>query len=212
MTRKIIFKDIAGNKYNRWTAISYAGDSSWNCICDCGVNRTVNTGHLTSGASKSCGCLQKEINIKLRTKHGQSKSTYRSSEHTTWQNMKKRCLDQNNAHYHNYGGRGITVCDRWVNSFENFYADMGKKPTNKHTLERINNDGNYEPSNCKWATRQEQLLNKRVRKDALIHEGLTTSEWAKKVGCSTTAAYYRIKTHGTPYLEAIRALKGKQNV
>ena len=199
--------DISGKKYERWTVIDYAGNKYWNCICDCGTCRKVEGHHLRSGMSRSCGCLQKEIVSKISTKHGQSKAGNKSSIHTTWQNIKKRCCDIKNAHYKNYGGRGINICDRWINSFENFYADMGDKPTEKHTIERINNDGNYEPSNCRWATREEQQANKRTRKDALIHEGITTTEWAKKLGITTGAAYYRIKTHGTPYLEAIRALK-----
>lgn len=200
--------DITGKKFGRWFVESYSNGKYWNCICDCGSIKKVNGSHLRNGLSKSCGCLQKEINIKRLTKHGQAKEGKKSSVHTTWQNMKKRCCDIKNAHYKNYGGRGIKVCERWLNSFENFYADMGDKPTKNHTIERIDNDGNYEPSNCRWATRQEQLANKRIRKDSLIHEGMTTSEWAKKLGITTTAAYYRIKTHGTPYLEAIRALKG----
>lgn len=203
--------DITGKRFSRWLVTSIGSIKNnkryWNCICDCGEKREVEAGHLHSGKTRSCGCLQKEINIKRLTKHGMCKDSYRSDIHVAWQNMKKRCYRITNKHYKNYGGRGIIVCDRWINSFENFYADMGNKPTNKHTIERINNDGNYEPSNCKWATRQEQLKNKRIRKDSLIHDGKTTSEWAKKLGITTTAAYYRIKTHGTPYLEEIRALK-----
>ena len=207
MKRIVKVVDLSGNKYNKWTVISYSGSSKWNCVCDCGNYSQVATYQLKAGTSKSCGCTRKEILLNNRTKHGQAKSTYKSSIHTAWQNMKKRCYSITNKHYKNYGGRGITICERWLNSFENFYADMGDKPTEKHTIERINNDGNYEPSNCRWATREDQQANKRIRKDALIHEGKTTNEWAKKLGISTEAAYYRIKTHGTPYLDAIRGLK-----
>lgn len=192
--------DMIGKKFYRWTVIDkgdvHNGKHYWNCLCECGIKREVAGSHLRSGKTKSCGCLQKEINILRITKHGQSKTSIGAA----WRNMKLRCCDNTNKHYKNYGGRGIKICDRWINSLENFYSDMGEKPTPKHTLERINNDGNYEPSNCKWATRNEQLKNKRVRKDAVMFDGKTTSEWAKELGITRSAAQHRIKSRGTPYL------------
>lgn len=126
------------------------------CQCDCGKQTIVLTYHLKSGHTSSCGCLHKEKfnNYKHGLKH--------HPLYHTWTDMKQRCLNPNNKRYCDYGGRGITVHDRWraENGFVNFLQDMGERPEGK-TLDRINNDGNYEPSNCRWATIQEQNLNTR---------------------------------------------------
>lgn len=112
------------------------------------------------GYSKSCGCEGKKISIIKKSTHSLTKSP----EYRAWCDMKQRCHNANNHAYKYYGGRGIIVCGRWLNSFENFLEDMGKRPFDKLTLERIDNDGNYEPYNCCWATRQEQNKNKRYNK------------------------------------------------
>ncbi len=116
-------------------------------------------------------------------------------EHTSWRAMKDRCLNANSDCFRRYGGRGITICERWKTSFANFYADMGDKPSPKHTIERIDNNGNYEPRNCKWATRKEQGRNRNPRK-ALTINGVTKSmsDWARESGMTVQAISYRIKT------------------
>lgn len=119
-------------------------------ICDCGTEKVVCPPSLLDGMTKSCGCLNRE----RITKHGLS----RSAIYQTWRNMKIRCFNKTDSDWHRYGGRGITVCARWMD-FRNFVADMGVKPAGL-TLERINNDGNYEPGNCRWATPKEQAANK----------------------------------------------------
>lgn len=131
------------------------------CQCDCGSQVIVRSDFLKSGNTKSCGCLLSKY-VKPSTtkeKHGMS----RSKEFASYNAMKTRCYNPNSKHYHNYGGRGIKVCDEWINSFTTFYNDMGSKP-NDMTLDRINVNGDYEPSNCKWSTRSEQNKNRRKYK------------------------------------------------
>ncbi|HDY87992.1 MAG TPA: hypothetical protein ENH82_07765, partial [bacterium] len=149
------------------------GKAYWKAKCSCGETRIILTSDLKSGHTKSCGCLRKEILLKCSFKHGLNRTpTYRS-----WSGMKARCLNPKEPAYKYYGGRGIKVCDRWLNSFENFYTDMGKKPEGL-TIERLDNNGDYSPGNCKWATRTEQMNNTR-HNTILKYNGLclTVAEW-----------------------------------
>jgi hypothetical protein len=152
------FIDRTGERHGRWVLSSYAGTSRWNCVCDCGTKRFVQTRDLTSGKSTSCGCLRDEQRHRYRKTHGGSSTR----AYGIWLHMRDRCNNPNNLRYALYGGRGITICERW-NSFANFYADMGEPPEGR-SLDRINNDGNYEPSNCRWATQREQVHNSRSTK------------------------------------------------
>jgi hypothetical protein len=124
------------------------------CQCDCGIQTTVQVKNLRSGMTKSCGCLHQGTPTHGHTVNHQPSRTYRS-----WEAMKARCDNKSSISWPGYGGRGITVCDRWKHSFENFLADMGERPPG-HTLDRINSKGNYDPSNCRWATPSQQRLNR----------------------------------------------------
>lgn len=135
---------------------------SWKAKCKCGNLVDVDHYKIKSGHSKSCGCYKiKLCGDKFRT-HGLSGT----KEHRTWKSMIGRCHRPSHKRYRDWGGRGIKVCDSWKNSFENFLKDMGKCPEKNYSIDRINNDGNYEPGNCRWATPKEQSNNRRKRKDA----------------------------------------------
>lgn len=153
----------------------------WKCLCDCGNVVFVSKSNLVTGHTKSCGCINIEATKKANTKHGHNRTGKPSSEYTTWASMIQRCVDPKTKRYEDYGGRGITVCERW-RDFSNFIADMGVKPFKEASIERKNNDGNYEPCNCKWATRTEQGGNKR-NNIILTHNGeaKTLLEWSKAV-------------------------------
>lgn len=124
----------------------------WKCQCSCGEVLEVLSTALASGSVQSCGCLK----VDRLTTHGLSESP----EYRAWWQMKQRCYNPRNERFHRYGGRGITVCPEWIRSFEAFFADMGKRPTRDHSIDRINNDAGYAPGNCRWATRSQQQRNK----------------------------------------------------
>lgn len=158
----------------------------WMCRCACGTERPVSQSHLVSGASTSCGC--KKSGRPIIAINGGSKS----SLYSRWKGMRARCNDPRSVHYAYYGGRGIAVCQQWDKSFTTFLADMGEPPFPGATIDRINNDGNYEPGNCRWATREEQCQNKRPRKAALANGIHTIPQIAKLAGVTEEAIRFRI--------------------
>ena len=194
------FKNLTGERFDRLTVIKYAGqldnnckEGFWWCECSC-ENRTliaVRVGALKIGNTKSCGCLSSEITRNRNTKHGMKFT----SEHTVWMNIKSRCYNTNNKAYKNYGGRGITMCERWLESFENFYEDMGDRPSPKHSIDRIDNDGDYCPENCKWSTKQEQNRNKRNNLYLEYNkERLIAKDWCEKIDIDYDTLRARIRS------------------
>ncbi len=195
MGRKLI--DLTGRRFGRLVVIERAendkrgGKVRWACLCDCGTERIVRGALLRNGESQSCGCLHAEKNRDQLTTHGmRSTTTYQS-----WAGMKGRCLNPNHSDYKNYGGRGIRVCDRWLD-FSKFYADMKDRPEGL-SLERINNNGDYEPLNVCWATKEQQMQNnrnakltpKKVRKIRFLGKTKTLRQIAKMFGVGSTAIY-----------------------
>src|SRR5215469_15598082 len=141
-------KEMAGQRFSRWMVVRPAGYTprgsvKWECICDCGTTRILEGAHLRSGRSQSCGCLTRE-KASAKTTHGNARRGRRTASYRAWHHMLQRCLNPNSTAWRHYGGRGITVCDRWK-TYANFFADMGEPPQG-HSIERVNNDGNYEPS------------------------------------------------------------------
>ena len=147
-----------------------------NCICECGEAVMVFNVLLRNGKTRSCGCLFRDMLLARITTHNKT----HTPEHKAWSGMKLRCYNVDRDDFKHYGKRGIKVCERWLKSFENFIADMGHRPSVKHSIDRINNDGDYEPSNCRWATKSIQANNTRAnRKVTIDGKTLTISEWSK---------------------------------
>ncbi len=168
-------KDERGNIYGRLTVVELSfvkAEVHWLCECECGNQTTVSGSHLRKGDVKSCGCL--------RSSQG---GAYKTPEYNSWREVKSRCYNPNDTGYHWYGGRGIGMCVRWHESFQEFLSDMGEKPSPEHSIERIDNDGDYEPSNCRWATTLEQGQNTRKTR-LLTCNGETHGlrEWARRLG------------------------------
>ena len=154
---------MSGMVFGRLTVMRRAGSdphgqATWHCRCACGMTTIVVGGELRRGNSTSCGCYRREAPIT----HGAS----RTPEHNCWQNMKQRCSNPSRPDYQHYGGKGIRVCNRWLDSFENFLEDIGPRPSPKHSIDRIDSDGDYTPENCRWATKVVQVRESRKLSEA----------------------------------------------
>ena len=182
--------ELVGLTFGRLTAIERVGDlngrPAYLCQCECGNKKVVRSVDIMYGKTRSCGCLRNELSAE-RNKRTKTKpnATKRHPLFYRWTSMRQRCNNPNNPSYHNYGGRGIKVCDKWESSFNAFVQDMGMPPDKSYTLDRIDNDGDYTPENCRWASPKQQLVNQR-RSIRITISGKTmhAMEWSDKHGVS----------------------------
>lgn len=179
------FVDRTGTVYARLTVIGYAGKDGkrqvWFCECECGNIIKARQGNLHSGNIQSCGCLRDEKIGALNRTHGMANN---NPAYNVWLNMRRRCHDPKYPKFASYGAKGRIVCERWRTSFENFLADMGERPSEKHSIERLNNDGNYEPGNCIWTDDPLVQANNTSTNHILTFNGKsqTIAQWAREIG------------------------------
>ena len=209
------FEDLTGRTYGRLTIIGYAGRRArnahvWEAACMCGKTSFPGSAALKSGRTKSCGCYRSEATRAAKFKHGATEGNLHSPEYRSWTSMRNRCYWPKSNRYSIYGGRGITVCDRWRDSFENFFADMGPKPSSKHSIDRIDTNGHYEPTNCRWATFKEQARNKsNNRRVVYAGRDMTLRDLADDCGVSFAALKHRLD-RGSTVDAAVSALIRKR--
>lgn len=202
------FEDLTGKTFGRLTMVEYMGQknnkSSWRCICVCGTEKVVSKDKIKSGGTVSCGCYAREW---LKTNkpnclghqvslHGKSNT----KEYKAWSSAKDRCFNPKTKNWHIYGGRGITMYQPWADSFEEFFKYIGNAPSKKHSIDRIDNDGNYEPGNVRWATQEEQCNNK--TKNIFVEiDGVNKSvtAWCKERGLSHGTIFRRISKGMSPF-------------
>lgn len=203
-------KDLTGQRFGKLIATRDVGNQhgsrAWECMCDCGRTHVATASNLGFGSVRSCGCTH----LTPKPKHGHARAGAESKTYMVWKQMVQRCTNPANANYHNYGGRGISICVTWLD-FVNFLADMGEAPEGR-TIERIDNDDGYNKQNCRWATWQEQASNKRnSRHITVFGETKTMSEWARHLGVNLQTLSWRINEQGTDPAEAVRYYAGERH-
>lgn len=198
--------DLTGRDFGRLNVLRRGPDQpptaghrsarvTWVCLCACGIERAVSAELLRSGNTRSCGCLHAESMEAIFVKHGCGRTgSRRTPEYRAWQNILRRCGNPNNPGFKYYGGRGITVCEEWRESFENFLSDMGERPSKKHSIDRIDNNSGYRKSNCRWATKIQQSANRRnTIRLTFGGESRTVREWSEICGIPQATLRVRIK-------------------
>lgn len=187
-------KNLVGQRFGRWTVTAYGGPgtsgATWVCVCECGTARRVNANALLAGFSSSCGCLNREANARRAT-HGHASGGKQSPTYVAWHSMHRRCSDEKHVSFHNYGGRGITVCAEWKD-FEAFLRDMGERPKGM-TLDRIDSNGNYCKGNCRWVSMKENSNNRRNNRMVTLHgKTHTVAQWAALTGIKESTIRARL--------------------
>jgi hypothetical protein len=191
--------DLTGHVFGKLTVINESdhdpGRVIWLCKCECGLNVNVSTGSLRSGNTLSCGCLRKQLVAKMNWKHGGSRTGRRERLNQIWQRMKQRCRDHNSSDYERYGGRGIRVCEEWKFDYSNFRSwALSHGYADNLTIDRIDNDGNYEPGNCRWISNSKQARNKSTNHPITYKdETKTLAEWSEITGLESSLIRYRLK-------------------
>lgn len=191
-------QSLVGQRFGRLLVASFAGSRNgkreWLCRCDCGQERIVRTQDLRTSNQRSCGCLAREKLVQRSTTHGAAHRNAETPEYRAWMSMMTRCFNPRRREWKDYGGRGITVCDRWRHDFSTFLSDVGLKPSPRHQLDRIDNDGHYEPRNVRWASPLEQARNQRGNVILEFNgERRCVAEWALLIGVSQYTLYNRIR-------------------
>lgn len=187
-----------GTRFARLVVLAPAGQTKKSqclsfCACDCGNFRIAANSRLKNGYTQSCGCMRRDRFKLITVTHGKSADT----EYRIWDGIRARCTRPSHQAWANYGGRGITVCEAWLKSFAAFYADMGDRPSPKHTIDRIDNECGYSPDNCRWATREEQASNRRrTARGSLCGEVDTLVNWAARLGVSLNMLHKRMNRYG----------------
>lgn len=206
-----------GDRVGRLTIIRREGVNAfrrvlWLTRCDCGATQVLPTGGMASGSTRSCGCLQRELLGNRVRKHGHGANGKRSVEYKTWLRIKERCNRPGNKDYVKYGARGITVCERWETSFEDFLSDMGPRPSSRHSIERIDGAKGYSPDNCCWATATEQAANRRSTRYVIVDGSRVPAIAADRLlglypGRISSVASIKKITHQEAMLHAIKQKK-----
>lgn len=207
--------DLTGQRFGRLIVVSESQNRirkngrNWVCVCDCGKQTIVSAINLRRGKTNSCGCL----NVEANTDHGHTSGGKITPEYRAWAHMKYRCYDEKCDQFNNYGGRGVIVCDRWLNSFENFLEDMGLKPSLLHSLDRFpDTNGNYFPDNCRWGTSEQQANNRRNNRIVeYMGEALSLTQAAKRMGMWEQNLRRELKK-GATIPDVIDRLKRKEPV
>lgn len=189
-----------GATFGRLVVLEYVGEiagrqAGYRCRCECGREVVTAASRLRRGVTTSCGCYRAERILAARAKKRILPDSPQDPVVAVWRSIVFRCINPKSPAYPRYGGRGVTVCERWRRSVHAFLEDMGPRPTPKHTVERVDNDGNYEPGNCRWATRKEQGRNKPGQNVRLTCGGRTKllTEWAEETGMSVQTLWARLK-------------------
>lgn len=204
--------DLTGQKFGRLTVVERVENAKnrnarWKCVCDCGNEVIVTGSNLCRGNTKSCGCYQKEMTVKTKTTHG----GHETRLYRIWADIKKRCYNENQAYYNDYGGRGISMCESWRGSFESFRDwSLENGYSDDLSIDRINFNGNYEPSNCRWATVKEQANNRRSNR-FLTYNGKTQTmaQWADELGLEYKEIAARLNYLGWTVEEALSTPVGQ---